>query len=392
MFTLKDSRPVWAEINLNHLAHNIKEVRRLVGRDVVITAVVKADAYGHGALLSAKTLLDNGGDRLAVATLSEAMELRKAGIKAEILILGYTPSYQSNSIIENGITQTIYNLQGAKALSDEAKKLGKTAKIHLKIDTGMGRLGFLSQEVSIKKIIEIINLPNIYVEGIFSHFAKADEKDKDFSIQQYERFIRVINDLKKADIEIPIKHIANSASIIDMPEYNLDMVRAGIMLYGLYPSDEVNKGRVELKPVMTLKATISNIKTVPKGVGISYGHKFVTDKTYKIGTLPIGYADGFTRLLTSKGEVSIKGKRVPIIGSICMDQCMVDASDFEDVNVGDEVILFGDGSMNEPIADELASSLGTVNYEIVCMISRRVPRVYIKDNRIVCIKDYLSSL
>lgn len=392
MFTLKDSRPVWAEINLNHLAHNIKEVRRLVGRDVVITAVVKADAYGHGALLSAKTLLDNGGDRLAVATLSEAMELRKAGIKAEILILGYTPSYQSNSIIENGITQTIYNLQGAKALSDEAKKLGKTAKIHLKIDTGMGRLGFLSQEVSIKEIIEIINLPNIYVEGIFSHFAKADEKDKDFSIQQYERFIRVINDLKKADIEIPIKHIANSASIIDMPGYNLDMVRAGIMLYGLYPSDEVNKGRVELKPVMTLKATISNIKTVPKGVGISYGHKFVTDKTYKIGTLPIGYADGFTRLLTSKGEVSIKGKRVPIIGSICMDQCMVDASDFEDVNVGDEVILFGDGSMNEPIADELASSLGTVNYEIVCMISRRVPRVYIKDNRIVCIKDYLSSL
>lgn len=390
MITLEDLRPVWAEINLDHLAHNIKEVRRLVGREAIVTAVVKADAYGHGAVLVANTILDNGGDRLAVATLSEAMELRKAGIKAETLILGHTPIYQSKRIIENGLTQTIYNLQDAKVLSDNAKGLKMTAKIHLKIDTGMGRLGFLPDKASIDEIKEIFKLPNIYVEGIFSHFAKADEKDKSYSVLQYEKFNWIISELKKVGIEIPIKHIANSASIIDLPEYNLDMVRAGIMLYGLYPSHEVNKSIVKLKPAMTLKTRISNVKTVSEGVGIGYGHKFVTDKTSKIGTLPIGYADGYTRLLTKKAEVSVKGKRTPIIGSICMDQCMIDISSFEGINIGDEVILFGDGSMNEPTADELANSLGTVNYEIVCMVSRRVPRVYIKNEEIVYIKDYLG--
>lgn len=390
MISLKDFRPVWVEINLDNLAHNLREVRRLVGAKVIITSVIKADGYGHGAVVIAKTLLDNGNDRFAVATLSEAIELRKSGIKEDILILGYTPEYQDKFILENNITQTIYNIDDAKAISEVAKQLGKTAKIHLKIDTGMGRLGFLPEADSIEEIVNIFKLPNLYVEGIFSHFAKADEANKEPTIIQFERFNWVIKELEKKDIKIPIKHIANSAAIIDLPEYYLDMVRAGIMLYGLYPSEQVKKDKVNLKPVMTLKASISNVKTVKAGEGISYGHKFVTDSITKIATLPIGYADGFTRLLNHKAKVSIKGKRVPIVGNICMDQCMANVSSLENVKIGDTVTLFGDGSMDEPSVDEIADILGTISYEIVCMISKRVPRVYIKNNKIIYIKDYLD--
>ncbi len=389
LVSLKDFRPVWTEINLDNLAHNIREVRRLVGEKVIITSVIKADAYGHGAAAITKTLLDNGSDRFAVATLSEAIELRKSGVNSHILILGYTPKYQSRFVVENDITQTIYNVEDAIAISEVAKYLGKTAKIHLKIDTGMGRLGFLPEEASINKIIEIFKLTNIYVEGIFSHFARADEANKESTIKQFNKFNWILKELKKNGIEIPIKHIANSAAIIDMPEYHLDMVRAGIMLYGLYPSNFVNKEKVLLKPVMTLKADISNVKVVKSGEGISYGHSYITNKTTKIATLPIGYADGFTRLLNNKVEVNIKGKKVPIIGNICMDQCMADITDIEDVKIGDEAVIFGDGAMNEPSADDIARTLGTINYEIVCMVSKRVPRVYMKNNEIVSIKDYL---
>lgn len=381
---------MWAEINLDNLAHNVREVRRLVGEKVIITSVIKADAYGHGATAIAKTLSDNGSDRLAVATLSEAIELRKSGITDDILILGYTPRYQDKFIIESNITQTIYNMEDAKALSEIAKDLGRTAKIHLKIDTGMGRLGFLPEADSIEKIANIFKLPNLYIEGIFSHFARADEANKEHTMIQFEKFNWVLKELKRIGIEIPIKHIANSAAIIDLPECHLDMVRAGIMLYGLYPSDYVNKDKVNLKPVMTLKASISNIKTVKAGEGISYGHSFVTNKTTKIATLPIGYADGLTRLLNHKAKASIKGKRVPIVGSICMDQCMVDVTNLDDVKIGDEAILFGTGRMNEPSIDDVARILGTINYEIVCMVSKRVPRVYLENNEILYIRDYLA--
>lgn len=389
LYSLKDYRPVWAEINLDNLAHNIREVRRLVGEKVIITSVIKADAYGHGSVAIAKTLSDNGSDRFAVATLSEALELRRFGINEDILILGYTPKQQSRLIVENNITQTIYNVEDAKALSQAAENLGKIAKIHLKIDTGMGRLGFLPEEVSIDKIIQIFKMSNICVEGMFSHFAKADEVNKDCTIKQFEKFTWVAKELRKKGIEIPIKHIANSAAIIDLPEYYLDMVRAGIMLYGLYPSDFVKKEKVNLKPVMTLKAVVSNVKVVNSGEGISYGHNFITSKATKVATLPIGYADGFTRLLNSKAEVSLKGKTVPVVGNICMDQCMADISSLEDVKVGDEAIIFGDGLMNKPSVDDIAKTLGTINYEIVCMVSRRVPRVYMKNSEIVYIRDYI---
>lgn len=390
MYSLKDYRPVWAEINLDNLAHNIREVRRLVGEKVIITSVIKADAYGHGAVAIAKTLSDSGSDRFAVATLSEAIELRKNSIKEDILILGYTPKYHSRLIVENDITQTIYNVEDAKELSQTARNLRKEVKVHLKIDTGMGRLGFLSEKATIDKIAEIHKLPNINVEGMFSHFAKADESNKESAIKQFNKFDWLVEELKKKEVEIPIKHIANSATIIDLPEYYLDMVRAGIMLYGLYPSEYVDKEKAILKPVMTLKASVSNVKVVNAGEGISYGHNFITSKATKIATLPIGYADGFTRLLNNKAQISIRGKRVPIVGSICMDQCMADVSNIEDVKIGDEVTFFGNGTMKEPSADEIARTLGTINYEIVCMVSKRVPRVYIKNNEIVYIRDYLA--
>ncbi|NMA86917.1 MAG: alanine racemase [Tissierellia bacterium] len=388
MLTLDNVRSTWVEINLDNLAHNIREVKKSTNEDTLITAVVKANAYGHGAIASSKVFLENGGDRLAVATLSEAIEIRRAGIDVPILILAFTPISQYREIIEYDIIQTIYNYSEAIILSKYAVEMAKSVKIHIKIDTGMGRVGYLPSEEAIEEIIKISKLPNIEIEGIFTHFATADEVDKSFTNLQYNRFVDVINKLEDRGLNIPIKHAANSAAIIDLPEYNLNMVRAGIMLYGLYPSPYVDKSRIKLKPAMTLKTRISNIKTVPKGYGISYGQIFATEKESKIATIPIGYADGFTRLLTSRGEAFTNGKIVPIVGRICMDQSMLDITEIENASVGDEVILFGSGEKGLHI-DEVANKLNTINYEIVCMVGRRVPRVYLKNGEIVGIMDYI---
>lgn len=389
MSSLEELRPVWAEIDLDSLAHNIKEVRRITNKEAIVTAVVKANAYGHGSIEAAEVFLENGADRLAVATLSEAVELRRAGIDTPILILGYTPASQHKIAVENDIIEAVYNLESAEKLSQVAGNLNKKAKVHIKVDSGMGRIGFPPVDSSIDKIEKISKLPNLEIEGIFTHFAKADEVDKAYTGKQFKNYKWVIEKLEDKNIQIPIKHVSNSAATIDLPEYNLNMVRGGIMIYGLYPSDEVDKEKVSLKPAMTLKAKISHLKEVPEGTGISYGQIFVTKRKSKIATIPIGYADGFTRLLTSKAEVAIKGKRAPIVGKICMDQCMIDVTDIEDVKVGDEVVLFGDGTNGVPHIDEVAEKLGTINYEIVCMVGRRVPRVYIKDGKIIKIIDYL---
>lgn len=387
MYTLEEIRPVWAEINLDNLAHNIREVRKHTDKDALVTAVVKANGYGHGSVEISRTFLDNGADRLAVALLTEAIELRKGNITEPILILGYTPPTQYEKLLEYNIIQTIYNYEDAKILSNKAVELGKKATIHIKIDSGMGRIGFLPTEDSIKDIINISKLPNIYVEGIFTHLAKADEIDKSHAMEQFEKYMKVVNNLEKHGLSIPLKHVSNSAGIIDIPKFNLNMVRAGIMIYGFYPSEEVEKN-MKLKPAMTLKAKISHLKVVPKGTGISYGQIFVTEKESKIATIPIGYADGFTRMLTGKAEVTVRGKRAKIVGKICMDQCMIDVTNIDDVKLGDEVVIFGYG-LDCPSADELASKLGTINYEIVCMVGRRVPRVYMSGEKIVKIKDYL---
>ena len=388
MDTLDEVRPVWAEINLDNLAHNMREVKRSVKKGTLITAVVKANAYGHGSVKAAKIFLENGADRLAVATLSEAIELRKANIDVPILILGYTPVSQFDLAIKYNITQAIYNLESAKAFSKAAIDLNKEGNIHIKIDSGMGRIGFLPQDKSIDDIMEISKLPNIKVEGIFTHFAKADETDKTYTTSQYDRFMYIVNELEKRGLSIPVKHVSNSAAIIDIPDYNLNMVRAGIMLYGYYPSNEVNKDRVKLLPAMSLKAKVSNVKTVPKGTGISYGLIFVTERESKIATIPIGYADGFTRMLSSKTEAYMKGKRVSVVGRICMDQCMIDVTEIDDVNIGDEVVLFGyeEGALS---ADDIAKRLNTISYEVLCMVGRRVPRIYVKNGNIIDVDDYL---
>lgn len=388
MITIDEVRPVWAEINLDNLAHNMREVARSVKEGTLITAVVKANAYGHGSVYAAKTFLKNGADRLAVATLTEAIELRKSDIDAPILVLGYTPDNQYSLAIEHDITQAIYSLESGRAFSRAAEKLNKVGRIHIKIDSGMGRIGFLPTDESVNDIIEISKLPNVEIEGIFTHFATADEADKRYTNLQYDRFMSIINKLEEKGLSIPIKHVSNSAAIIDIPDYNLNMVRAGIMLYGYYPSEEVNKERVKLKPAMSLKAKISNIKTVPKDTGISYGQIFVTEKESKIATIPIGYADGFTRMLSEKAEACINGKKVPIAGRICMDQCMIDVTEIDDVKIGDEVVLFGceEGSLN---ADDIATKLNTISYEILCMVGRRVPRVYMQNGDVVGVDDYL---
>ncbi len=391
MLSIQQTRPVWAEINLDNLAHNIREVRRVTKDSALVTAVVKADAYGHGAVTASKVFLENGADRLAVATLSEAIELRQNHIDAPILVLGYTPIYQVEDVIKYNIIQTIYNYEQAKAISDYSKANNAICKVHIKIDTGMVRIGFYDKEEAVEEISRINKLPNIELEGIFTHFAVADEEDKEKTMKQLEKFNWITNKLENKGIHISIKHVSNSAAIIDLPEYSLNMVRAGIMLYGLYPSPDVNKERVHLKPAMTLKAKVSNVKEVEPGVGISYGHIFVTERKTRVGTLPLGYADGYTRMLTGKAEASLKGNRVPIIGKICMDQCMIDVTEIEDVKIGDEVILFGDGQNNTPHIDEIAKKLDTINYEIVCMMSRRVPRVYTKREEIIEIKDYLLA-
>lgn len=389
MFSLEETRPLWAEINLDNLAHNMREVRKNTRSDALVTAVVKANGYGHGSVDIVNTFLENGADRLAVAILTEAIELREAGIDAPILILGYTPSNQFDKILKYDLIQTIYNLEDAILLSQVAIEMDKIAVVHIKLDTGMSTIGFLLTEDSADIILGISKLQNIYIEGIYTHFAKADEEDKTYTITQFNLYLDMINILEEKGLSVEIKHVSNSATIIDLPDFTLDMVRAGIMIYGLYPSNQVNRKNIDLKPAMTLKAKVSHLKILPKGTGISYGQIFKTERESKIATVPVGYADGFTRLFTGKAEIYINGKRANVVGKICMDQCMIDVTEIEDVKVGDEVVIFGYGEEGYPHLDELAEKIGTINYEILCMLSRRVPRVYIKNGKIVKIKDYL---
>lgn len=390
MWSVKDQRPVWAEVDYDALAHNIREVRRLAQKTAMVTAVVKADAYGHGAVECAKIFLKNGADRLAVAALSEAIELRKAGYEVPIMVLGYTPKEQFVEALKFDIILTIYEEGQGIFLSQVAGMLGRKATIHVKIDTGMHRIGMAANEKTVDSILRMAKLESIYLEGMFTHFACADSKDKSCTKMQFEKYMWVCTQLEEKGLTIPIKHTANSATIIDLPEYHLDMVRAGIMLYGLHPSDEVQKEKLTLKPAMTLKARVTHVKTLEKGSGISYSYKYVTQGEEQIASIPVGYADGYTRILNGKGAyVGIHGESAPIVGSICMDQCMFQVSHVDNVQVEDEVRLFGNGTEGEPHTDEVAAKLGTINYEIVCMIARRVPRVYVENKKIVMVRDYL---
>lgn len=380
----------WAEVNLDHIAHNVHEIQRITNEKAEIMGIVKADAYGHGVMEVAKTLLANGVTRLAVSMLDEAIQLRKVGIEVPILILSYTDPRRSEEIIQNDVTQAVFSHDLANALSDASIKLGKNVKIHIKIDTGMTRVGFMPGYSAIKNVIEISKLPGIIIEGLFTHFASADESDKSYTYMQFERFMSICNELNRIGLYIPMKHVANSAAIIEFPEMHLDMVRPGLILYGMYPSGEVDYTKLDLRPAMTLKANVTFVKEVESGTCISYGRIFSTQRQSKIATIPIGYADGYTRLLNNKGKVLINGEEAPVVGKICMDQCMVDVTDMEsEVKVGDEAVLFGRQGNREIKVEEVAAQVGTINYEIVSIIGKRIPRVYLQDGKISGILNYL---
>ncbi|AWK49650.1 alanine racemase [Clostridium beijerinckii] len=381
-------RPVYAEIDLDAIAYNMKNIKSLV-KDKDVIAVVKADCYGHGSLDVVPTLLENGASRLAVAVLTEGIELRNNSIEAPLMILGYTPLYLGEELIKYDLEQTVYDLEYAKELSHIALSINRKAKIHIAIDTGMGRIGFLPNEKSIQHVSEICSLEGLDVLGIFTHFSTSDEEDKKYTTEQLKKFTDFTAKLSSLGIEIPLKHVSNSGAIMDMPETYLDAVRAGIILYGYYPSDEVNKNNLSLKPALTLKASITRVQEMDEDMYISYGRTFKTERKSLIATLPIGYADGYSRLLAKDAKVIINGKFAPVVGRICMDQCMIDVTDIGDVKVGDEVILLGEQGNLKFNADDIAQIVGTINYEILCMLKYRIPRVYIKNGEVFNVRNYL---
>lgn len=381
-------RPVWEEVNLDNLAYNMKNIRARV-KSKELFAVVKADAYGHGAVEAAPVLLENGATRLAIAVLSEGVELRKAGLQCPIMILGYTPDTLIAEILEYDLEPTLFSFEYAEKLSKAAAASGKTVKIHIKVDTGMGRIGFLPNEESVQEAVKISKLPNLEIEGLFSHFSTADELNKEYSNYQYKNYTWFMERLLENRVKINIRDIDNSAAIMDLPETNLDGVRPGIIMYGYYPSDEVDKSVLDIKPVMTLKACLLHVKTLEEGQYVGYGRKFKTERKSVIGTIGIGYADGYTRMLSKKAKVIINGKFAPVVGNICMDQCMIDLTDVGEVKVGDEVILMGTDGKLKFDADDIAPLLGTINYEVLCMVGRRVPRVYTRGGKVVKVKDRL---
>lgn len=379
----------WAEVDLDAIAHNIREIRKITNPNAQIMAVVKADAYGHGFLEVTRTLLENGADRLAVAVLQEGKQLRSRGVTVPILLLGASMENDIDDIINFDITPSVCSYEFAKAISYISEKKEKITKIHIKLDTGMSRIGFVVSENNsqiIDEIEKITKLPYIEVEGIFSHFATSDEQDDSYTRLQFSRFMSVVQALEKRNIHIPIKHICNSAGIMMYPEMHLDMVRPGIILYGLYPSNEVDKTRLDLIPAMTLKSKITFVKKVEAGRGVSYGKEYITNKVTKIATVPIGYADGYLRKIAKEGKMIVHGKKVPIIGRICMDQCMIDVSDVHNIERGDEAIIFGREGIT---IDDLAQWLDTINYEISCVIGKRIPRIYTKDGKAVKVLNYL---
>ena len=380
----------WAEIDLNAYAHNITELKRITRNGARLMAVVKANGYGHGAIEVARKALENGAQYLGVARINEAVQLRTAGLDAPILIFGYTPPDLAETLIRYDLTQTVYSIAAANTLSGIAGRQGKKIKVHIKVDSGMGRLGLLLKEPTagnpgdrpttdpVQQALAISRLSGLTVEGTLTHFATADSTDKSYANRQLEKFLDFVDRLRREGLEPPIKHAANSGALIDLPESHLDMVRPGIATYGLYPSGEVNKNKVDLKPVMTLKSRIIHLKKVPAGFNISYGITYQTNKSTTIATVPIGYADGFNRLLSNRGHMLVHGQRVPIVGRVCMDLTMLDVGNVPDVAIEDDVVVFGQHQNESVTADEMASTLNTINYEIVSTITARVPRIYVK--------------
>ena len=363
-------RDVYAEIDLDALRHNFTEIRRRINPASKLCAVVKANAYGHGAIQVSKVAVECGADFLAVATVEEGLELRRADFKLPILILSLIPSQAAEVVVENNLTATVADFELAKKISAAAAKLNKPAKVHLKIETGMGRIG-VAADKAVELAKKISALPSVELEGIFSHFADADSPDRTFTNRQIKFFSDVADKIRSAGVAIKIFHLAESAAALDIPEAHFDMVRSGIINYGLYPSADFPK-TIELRPAMKLVARIVYLKKISAGTSIGYGREFVAERDSLIATLPIGYADGYIRAYKNF-HVEIRGKLAPIAGRVCMDQVMIDVTDIDGVKVGDEVILFGSNLIS---IDDAAKHLNTINYEITCLVSERVPRIF----------------
>ncbi len=371
-------RPAWVEVNLSNLDFNIKNIKQKAnGKEVI--GVIKADAYGHGAVKVAEVLRENGIKTFAIATLQEAITLREAGAKEEIIMLGLTPDMYAEEIVTYDITPVTCHLENAKAISDAAKKTRKVVKGLIALDSGMGRIGYLTDDDSaIEEIKQISKLENFKIKGIFSHMATADAYDKSFAKLQEYRYMEFYGKLLKAGIDIPFRTLANSASIMEIPSIHYDAVRPGIILYGCYPSAEVDKNELALKPVMSVKANIVHLKDVPVGFSTGYGRKFISKRPSKIATLALGYADGYPRPYSQFAKVIVNGQFAPIAGNICMDQCMVDVTDVPNVKIGDEVIIMGSDGKNTILAYDIADATGTINYEITCAFGQRLPKVYVR--------------
>ena len=369
---------VEARINLNNLVFNLEKMEENIGGNTPILAVIKTNAYGHGAIEIAQ-LLENKSYiyGYAVATIDEAVRLRKEGIRKPILIIGIVFNEDFDLLLSYDITCAVASIEQANALSVYAASKNQIAKIHVKLDTGMGRIGFPVNSQSLKEIVDINNLSGVKIEGMFTHFAKADELDKSYAHKQHAAYEKMRIALMTEGVEIPVCHCANSASILELPDFHMDMVRAGITMYGLWPSNEVDKS-FQLKPVMSLVSHVSFVKKVPKDTAISYGGTYVTNKESVIATVPVGYGDGYPRSLSNKGYVLIHGKKAPIVGRVCMDQFMIDVTEFDNVVVGDEVVLMGTQKDTTITCEELGDLSGRFNYEFVCDINDRVPRKYIR--------------
>ena len=389
---MKTYSRVYAKINLDAICHNMEAMHAKLKEGTKRFAVIKTDGYGHGAIEIANTI--ESLDYLfgfCVATVEEGLILRRHGVKKPILILGYTFEDQYEDIILNDLRPAVFTMEMAKSFSDIATSLNHDVKIHIKIDTGMSRIGLQVREENAKLIAQIAALPHIIVEGIFTHFAKADEYDKTSANHQIELFKHMIELTEREGVTIPYKHCSNSAGIVEIPAANMDIVRAGITLYGLWPSDEVDKSKIDLAPALELKSKISYVKTLEAGRQISYGGTYTTTKEERIATIPVGYGDGYPRSLSNKGYVLIHGKKAPICGRVCMDQFMVNVTDIPEVKTGDEVTLLGRDGSERITAEELGDLSKRFNYEFVCDLGKRIPRVFVKNGKIVSTRDYFSE-
>ena len=373
---------VYTKINLDNIQKNMQTVRQKFGDDMLIMGIVKANAYGHGAVEVAKALAQFGADMLGVAAIDEAVELRENGIDTPILILGQIFRQDYAAAIENDITCTVVDIVTAQGLSKKAQELGKVAKVHIKIDTGMGRIGFQPDADGESQIKSIFDLENICVDGTFTHFANADATDKTSANAQKQKFVEFTDKLIKDGYKLPVRHMYNSASAMELDGYAGEMVRCGIMIYGLYPSEEMNKD-YKLYPALEFKSSVSFVKSVKKGFTVSYGSTYVAEKDMKIATVPAGYGDGYPRYLSNKGEVLIHGTRCKIVGRVCMDQFMVDVSHLDNVQIADEVTLVGTDGNETITVEEVSDKESRFNYEFCCLITPRVPRIYIKDGKVI---------